>query len=455
MEITKGPIVKTILTLALPIMASSFLGTLYNICDMAWVGTLGAKTVAGVGVGGMYMWLASGFATLPRMGGQVLTAQAIGAGRMDEAKSCTRAAIHLILLFGFFFGAVSLLFTDQLVSFFHLEDEISKTVANDYMRITCGLIIFNFMNFTLTGLYTADGDSKTPMYASFIGLILNMILDPLMILGIGFFPRMEAIGAAIATVLSQALVTLIMCVRMNSPRTKATVFRGQKLFTLSDQSIYRHIISIGAPAAIQSMVYCMISMMLSRFISTFGPEAFAVSRVGGQIESISWNTADGFSAAINSFCGQNFGAGKNDRIKKGYIFSLITSFLWGTLVLIAFVILPRQISSVFFHEETAVAISVTYLIIIGISEPFLMAEIVTSGALSGLGKTKLCSVISITLTAMRIPIAFLLMRTALGLTGIWWAYSITSFLKGIVFTLTFFRGGWQKDAIKRNQAANT
>ncbi len=80
MELTKGPIVKTILALAIPIMASSFLGTLYNICDMAWVGTLGAKTVAGVGVGGMYMWLASGFATLPRMGGQVLTAQAIGAG---------------------------------------------------------------------------------------------------------------------------------------------------------------------------------------------------------------------------------------------------------------------------------------------------------------------------------------------------------------------------------------
>lgn len=439
MEMTKGPIVKTIIGLAIPIMASSFLGTLYNICDMAWVGVLGAKTVAGVGVGGMYMWLASGFATLPRMGGQVLTAQALGAGDQEKAKSYTRAAIHMILLFGLIFGVVSLLFTPQLVAFFHLNDELSRKIALDYMRITCGLILFNFLNFTLTGLYTADGDSKTPMIASFVGLIVNMILDPLLILGPWAFPKLGAVGAAIATVFSQALVTLILCLRMTSQRTKANVFRNQNYLQISPGNEYAKIFEIGAPAAIQSMVYCFISMVISRFVSAFGPEAFAVARVGGQIESISWNTADGFSAAINSFCGQNYGAKKYDRIRKGYIFSVVTSFAWGVMVLLLFVFFPGGIARIFFHEEKAIVIAMAYLLIVGLSEPFLMAEIVTSGALSGLGKTKLCSIISVSLTAIRIPIAFLLIKTPLKLNGIWWTYTITSVLKGIVFTTTFFK----------------
>ncbi|MDO4978057.1 MAG: MATE family efflux transporter [Eubacteriales bacterium] len=437
MELTKGPIVKTILNLAIPIMASAFLATLYNICDMAWVGTLGAKTVAGVGVGGMYMWLANGFATLPRMGGQVLTAQSLGAGEEEKAKNYTRVAIHLIFLFGLIFGGISFVFTKQLVAFFHLNDELAIHVAYRYMRITCGLIIFSFLNFTLTGLYTADGDSKTPMVANFLGLVLNMILDPLLILGLGPFPRMEAVGAAVATVFSQLLVSIILCVRMNSRKTKAKVFQNQNFFRPCHSEEYKRIIEIGTPASIQSMVYCFISMILTRFISNFGPEAFAVSRVGGQIESISWNTADGFSAAINSFCGQNYGAKEYDRIRKGYRFALLTSFAWGLLVFLAFLFLPRPISSVFFHEEKAIAFSVAYLIIIGLSEPFMMAEIVTSGALCGLGQTKLSSIISVTLTAIRIPIAFLLMRTPLGLNGIWWAYTISSVMKGIVFTLTF------------------
>lgn len=437
MEMTKGPIRRTIIGLAVPIMASSFLGTLYNICDMAWVGTLGARTVAGVGVGGMYIWLSGGLATLPRMGGQVLTAQAIGAGDREKAREYARAAIQLILLFGVLFGCASLLFTRQMVGFFTLGDALSEQVAVNYMRITCGLIIFNFLNMTLTGLYTADGDSKTPMYASFFGLVLNMILDPMLILGIGFFPRMEAMGAAVGTVIAQSIVTTILCVCMNRKGTRATVFRGQNYLAICGKDTYRKIFQIGTPASIQGMVYCFISMVVTRFVSGFGAEAVAVSRVGGQIESISWNMGDGFAAAINSFCGQNYGAREYDRIRKGYKFSLITSFLWGTLVLLCFVFLPKPISAVFFHEEVAVAISVSYLIIIGLSEPFLMAEIVTVGALSGLGKTQLCSIISIIFTGIRIPIAFVLMRTPLGLDGIWWTYTVTSVIKGVIFTAVF------------------
>lgn len=436
---TNGSISKKILGLAMPLMASAFLGTLYNICDLAWVGTLGAKTVAGVGVGGMFLWLASGLAVLPKMGGQVLTAQALGAEEEEKARACTKAAIHVIVVFGLLFGLLSLLFTKQMVGFFQLGDDVSVSTAIKYIRITCGLIIFNFMNLTLSGLYTADGNSKTPMKANFIGLILNMILDPLLIMGPGFLPKLGAVGAAAATVCAQFVVTAILLLKMTDPREGSRIFREQKLLKPCSAEIYRNIFRIGTPASIQSMVFCFISMILTRFISGFGPEAVAVTRVGGQIESISWNTGDGFASALNSFCGQNYGAGKTDRIRKGYAFSAVTTFLWGVLVLLLFVFLPHQISTIFFHEEKAILLSSAYLFIVGISEPFLMVEIITSGALSGLGRTRLCSVLTIIMTGIRIPLAFVLKATPLGVYGIWWALTITSILKGIVFFITFVR----------------
>ncbi|MCQ2507974.1 MAG: MATE family efflux transporter [Dorea sp.] len=439
MELTKGPIVRTILGLAIPIMASSFLGTLYNICDMAWVGTLGAKTVAGVGVGGMYMWLASGLAVLPKMGGQVLTAQAIGAGQLEKARGYTRAAVQIVVLFGILWGAMTLLFTRQLVGFFTLNDPVAETVAINYLKITCGLILFNYLNLALTGLFTANGDSKTPMIASFAGLILNMILDPLLIIGPGFFPRMEAVGAAVATVISQLVVSVILILKMRSKNLKAGSFADQNYLKPAEKETYEMIFKIGFPASVQATMYCFFSMVLTRFVSAFGAEAVAVARVGGQIESVSWNTGDGFSAAINSFCGQNYGGKKYDRIRKGYRFTLSTAFLWGVLVFICFVAFPGPISRVFFHEEQVVELLITYLIIVGFSEPFLLMEGVTSGAISGLGKTKLCSVISTVFTGLRIPIAYILMHTALGLNGIWWTFTITSFIKAIIFVITFSR----------------
>ena len=194
---------------------------------------------------------------------------------------------------------------------------------------------------------------------------------------------------------------------------------------------------IGIPTAVQGMAYCAISMVLTRMVSGYGAEAVATQRVGGQIESISWNTADGFAAALNAFIAQNYGAGKMDRVKKGYRASLWTVGIWGILITFAFVCFPRPIAEIFFHEPKAITTAVGYLIIIGFSEAFMCVELTTVGALSGLGRTKLCSIISITFTSARIPLAIIL-GGLMGLSGIWWALSATSIVKGIIFTCTFF-----------------
>ena len=436
-NLTKGPILKTLTKLAIPIMASYFIGTLYNITDMAWIGQLGSKAVAGVGVGGMFTWLSQGLSSIARMGGQVQVAQCIGRGDREKAHGYAQVAIQLAFYMGLIFALISLIFVHQMVGFFNLTDPEAYSAAVSYTRIACGLIVFSFLTVTLTGLYTAQGDSQTPFWANLIGLATNMILDPILILGPGPFPKLGVIGAAIATVTAQFIVMGIMVLGVMRQK-KENVLKGIRLAAAIPSSYLKGICQIGIPSGIQDMTYCFISMILTRMVSGFGAEAIATQRVGGQIESISWHTADGFAAALNAFTAQNYGAGKMDRVKKGYRASLLTVGVWGLLVTAIFVFAPNTIARIFFHEPKAIAIAVSYLIIIGLSEAFLCVEITTIGAISGLGKTHLCSIISILFTSMRIPLAIVLGNTSLGLDGIWWALSSTSMIKGIIFTATFF-----------------
>ena len=142
-NLTKGPIMKTLVKLALPIMASSFIGTLYNITDMAWIGMLGSKAVAGVGVGGMFTWLSQGLASMARMGGQVHVAQCLGRGDHDRAHRYAQTAVQLSTLMGLLYALVCVAFVHPLVNFFQLSDAESYASAISYTRIACGFVVFS------------------------------------------------------------------------------------------------------------------------------------------------------------------------------------------------------------------------------------------------------------------------------------------------------------------------
>ena len=438
-SLTHGPILQVLIHLALPIMASAFLSTLYSITDMAWIGMLGSKAVAGVGVGGMYGWLSSGLAALPRMGGQVRMGQALGRGDRKAAESYAAASLQMVTVMGILYGAVCIIFTRPLVGFFKVEDPVTLRYAHEYLSIACGLVVFQYVGYALTGLYTAQGDSKTPLKANFIGLLLNMVLDPVLILGVGPFPRMEIVGAAVATVLAQFVSCVILVLGVIRCKRGCNLLQTMPIGKLQELRVYQSIASIGTPASLQSMLYCGISMVLTRMVSGFGDAAIAAQRVGGQIESVSWNTADGFAAAMNAFAAQNYGAGNMDRVRQGYRISFIAMSLWGLLITAIFVFLPVQLSSIFFHEAEVIPVMVDYFIIVGFSEAFMCVELMAIGAISGLGNTKICSVISIVFTGLRIPLAMILSATNLGLNGIWWALTVTSMIKGVVLHFTFYR----------------
>ena len=298
--------------LALPIMATSLVQMLYNLTDMAWIGRHGAGAVTAVGSAGMYTWFSQGFAILARTGGQVKTAHCLGAGENDSAAQYARGALQLGILFAVLYGLVSLFGASRLIGFFKLNSPEVIAQAEWYVRIACGLVIFSYLNAILTGLLTAAGNSRTPFIVNVAGLVFNVVLDPVLIFGIGPFPELGVSGAAAATVTAQALVSLLF---FKAVLREKVLFPHLRLWVLVPVKVWREIVRIGVPSAVQNLIYAGISMILTRLITGWGDLAVAAQRVGSQIESVSWMVGDGFSAAVNAFLGQNYGAKRYDRVR--------------------------------------------------------------------------------------------------------------------------------------------
>ena len=403
--------------LALPIMATSLVQMLYNLTDMAWIGRLGAGAVTAVGSAGMYTWFSQGFAILARTGGQVKTAHCLGAGENDSAAQYARGALQLGILFAVLYGLVSLFGASRLIGFFKLNSPEVIAQAEWYVRIACGLVIFSYLNAILTGLLTAAGNSRTPFIVNVAGLVFNVVLDPVLIFGIGPFPELGVSGAAAATVTAQALVSLLF---FKAVLREKVLFPHLRLWVLVPVKVWREIVRIGVPSAVQNLIYAGISMILTRLITGWGDLAVAAQRVGSQIESVSWMVGDGFSAAVNAFLGQNYGAKRYDRVRRGYFCAIAMTAAWGLCTTFLLIGMARPLFSIFLQEEEVMAIGVNYLRIVGLSQMFMMVEQTSIGAFSGLGRTLYPSIISVTFTSARIPVAVLL-SSVLGLSGIWWA----------------------------------
>ena len=440
MDLLEGPIAGTLARLAFPIMGTSFIQMGYNLVDMIWIGRLGSGAVAAVGAAGMFMWMANGVTTIPRIGGQVTVAQKLGSGEKEEAAHYARGALRMGTFLGILYGILSLLFHRQMIGFFKLNNTDVIQDARVYLMIVCGLIVFSFLDQIIGGILAAMGNTVTTFRVTTMGLLINLILDPVLIFGIGPIPKLGVAGAAAATVLAQIIVFVLY---LEAIWKEPVIFRNLYLLKPAKKEQIRTIVKIGFPSAIQDSLFSAISMVIARLVAGWGDAAVAVQKVGSQIESISWMIAGGFSTAVNAFVAQNYGAGKKERIQKGYRTALMIMGAWGIFTGFLLMAFPEVFFKMFIREPDVIPMGVDYLRIVGISELFMCLEGAATGAFQGLGKTVPPSVTGITFNLLRIPAAMLLSKTPLGLNGVWWVLSISCVLKGTVLPI-WYRAEFKK-----------
>lgn len=427
-------IISSIIKLSIPILGTSFIQMAYSMIDMIWVGRLGSNAVAAIGTAGFFTWFGNSLVFISKIGAEVFVAQEIGKDNIKEKNKYIYNSLFINTIIALIYTIIILIFRKSLIDFFNLGNSEIITMSIDYLVIISLGMVFYFLNPLFTGIFNASGNSKIPFIINTIGLVFNIVFDPILIFGLFGIKPMGVIGAAIATVLAQIIVTILFIITFIRNGYNLSL---KNIKYIDKKYIYK-ICKIGIPTALQNCSFAFFAMIIGRIVASWGAVAIAVQKVGSQIEAISWMTAEGFGAALTAFVGQNYGAKKYDRILKGYKITMIMSIIIGAFATILLIFFGEGIFSIFIPEEEAIKGGASYLKILGISQIFMCIEITTAGAFAGLGNTITPSWVGIVLTGSRIPLALLLANTInLGIDGVWYSITLTSIFKGILLLILF------------------
>lgn len=434
-NLLEGDILKNLLLLSAPLMATSFINMAYNMTDMAWLGRLGNDAVAAIGTAHFFIWIASSLGLISKIGTSVYAAHEYGSGNTKRLNNTIKNGIVLAIITALVYTLFINIFANDLIGFYNLSEAVLEDGVS-YLRIMSIGFIFSLNNFLISSIYNSLGNSFIPFIANVTGLLLNIFLDPILIFGFGPIPALEVKGAALASVISQLVVLLILVIDII--RSKNEIYISMKEGKTEISNIIEKFIK-GAPAGAMSIFHALVSMVLARFISDYGTIPMAVYSVGAQIESVTWMTTEGFSGGIVAFVGQNYGAKKYDRLKliiKKSIKSVSFIGVLGTLILAIF---RYELFELFVPNEPVTnVVGARYLLILATCQLFMALEIGISAVFNGLGKTKVPATINTIFNIMRIPISLLLMPYY-KFYGVYMAMTISTIFKGVVSSYFLYK----------------
>jgi putative MATE family efflux protein len=315
-------------------------------------------------------------------------------------------------------------------------------MARQYLDVILLGLPVTLVFMVVASVFQGSGDTRTPFWILGGSLLVNAALDPLLVFGWGPVPAMGLGGAALATVASQALGAVPGIALLARRRMIAL---GRPPLGLRSLSILR----IGVPSFLEGFLFCVVYVVLVRLLVPYGVPALAALGVGHRLEGIGYMFALGFARASAALVGQNLGAGRPARAARGAWLAAGVASAFALLMTAAFLAVPHALVALFVPEAGTVAEGGTYLRIVAISQVFMVVEVTLSGAFEGAGDTLPPMIVSASLTAARIPLAYLLAtEMGMGASGIYWAISATTVLKGILMAAWFLLGRWREARVE-------
>ena len=379
--IVEGVIWKQLLIYFFPILLGTFFQQLYNTVDAVVVGNyLGKEALAAVGgATGTIINLLVGFFVGLSSGATVVISQYFGSGDEDGVSRAVHTSIALSLAGGIFLTFVGIFGARWALEMMGTTADVIGG-ATDYMRIYFAGVIMNLLYNMSSGILRAIGDSRRPMIYLIICCLVNIVLD---ILFVGFM-HMGVAGAAIATISSQA-VSAILTMRALMRTEECYKFVIKKLRV--DFPLLGRILRIGFPAGIQSMMYSISNLLIQANINALGTDTMAAWTAFGKVDSIIWMVMGAFSVSVTTFVGQNWGAGKIDRVKTSIRTGMVVELL-STLIMSGVILLTGQhLIRLFTQDEGVIAIS---LMIMHCNVPLYASFVpidLLSGGMRGMGNS--------------------------------------------------------------------
>ena len=433
-DLTTGRLSTAVLRLAVPAVGASLLQLVFLLIDTFWVGRiLGPAALAAVSTAGFAVWMLTAGGEMIGVGLTAVAARRHGEGAHGLAAVAAGTTLVLGLGAGALVAFAGWLGLPVLFAVMGTPAEVTE-LGRLYLGTYLIGTPFVFGYFATEATFRAAGDTRTPLVLLGASVVVNIILDPMLILGVGPLPALGIAGAATAAVATRGLTMLLGIVFLARRRlVRISVWHWPSAWA---------VVRVGAPTAATGVIFSLVYIGLTRITTRFGTPALAALGVGHKLEGFAYMTATGFALAAAAVVGQNLGAGRPDRARHAGWLTMSYALAAGGIAAIAFLAFPEALLSVFTSSPAVIADGASYLRIIAFAELAMAVEIVLEGAMGGAGFTLQPMLWSVGLTAARIPLAAWL-AGAIGLPGVWLAISLTALCRGAAMALLWRGERWR------------
>nr|WP_276282196.1 MATE family efflux transporter [Halorussus sp. DT72] len=450
LDLTEGGIGWPLFYLSLPIVVTNLLQTAYNLADTFWLGQYSTKALAAISFAFPMVFLLISLGMGLSVAGSILVAQHVGADEEEQAEYAASQTVTFSLLASVVLGAVGYTFVGDFLAFLGASPDVLWR-AEAYMQVISLGIAFMFGFFVFISLMRGYGDTVTPMLVMLGTVVLNVVVDPFLIMGWGPFPAMGIEGAAIATVLSRAMAMVVGL---------GIMFRGNRGVQIHlsqmtpDLDFFKKLLGIGIPASIEGTGRALSVNLLLYVVGLFPTTVVAAFGIGTRVFSVIFLPAIAVARGVETMSGQNIGADKPDRAASANDFA--AKVMFGVLAAMGVVIFlgAHGVVAVFTDDPEVIDIGANFLRWVAPSFGFIGVMRAYTGGFRGAGKTLVAAAISIfMLGVVRLPVAWVGAQS-FGPEGIWMAFLVSNVVGAVVAVLWFKRGTW-RDADVRGEPKAT
>ncbi len=433
-----GNMTRALLSLAVPIMINNLIQTMYNLTDTYWLGKLQTTRMAAISLVSPMQNVIIHFGQGITMAGAILISQYVGARDTKNAKAMADHIFVCSMIFSIVCGLICFLLTPSIVTWLGAEGDV-YTLGITYIRIVICDLPFLFMINIYSAISQAQGDTLRPMQLNMLGILINMILDPLFIMGF----KWDIAGAAFATFLAKIPCALIALIAVTKGGNDIKI--SLKGFRFSGK-MFGNIVSVGLPTALGNSTMQLGFLLMTKNVLMYGDAAMAAYGIGNRINSIITMPANALGGAVSTIVGQNIGARQQDRAvesyRKGRLMSVLFLFTLG-IILSKF--LSRPIVEIFTHDESVALMASDFLSIMAFWCFTNGVYNTTTGIFNGAGNTIVTMIVEATRLWIWRFLTLYIFRTFfhMGVESVWYCVVASNGISALIIYMLYKAGLWK------------
>ena len=441
--ILSGNMMRAILSLAIPVVINSFLQTMYNLTDTYWLGTLGTAELAAINLVTPVQNMVVNFGSGLTVAGSVLIAQYLGAFQDEEARSMANQIFLAAMMFAGVCAIAINLATPGIVTWLGADGDTWK-YARSYLQLVILDMPFLYTVNIYAAIHQAQGDTFRPMLLNFLGITVNLVLDPLFMVGF----KWGVAGAALATIAAKAVPAVIAFILLHNRleliflQLRKTRFQKEKLMS---------ILKVGLPTAIGGSTMQLGFPLMSKSVFKYGTQAMAAYGIGNKVNGLISLPSNGIGSAVATIVGQNMGAKQPERAKEGYLLSMrmIIVFLFAGGMILSRKPISTAIVSIFSDDREVIAMAADFLSIMAFWVFTNGVYNSTMGLFQGSGHTEVTMAVDVTrLWVFRFATLYVCENIlGMGVRSIWYSVVVSNGISAVILFLVYLTGYWRKKRI--------